>query len=52
MSYLQAISGCGTIVEGGNYVFIFGLGSIVPHAVDKLQRSGEKKTHQWVYVVT
>lgn len=38
--HLRAVSVCGTVVEGRNYLFIFGLGSIVTHRVHKLQRRG------------
>ena len=36
--HLRAVFVCGMIVKGRNYLFIFGLGSIVTHRVHKLQR--------------
>lgn len=39
---LHAVSVCGLVVEGGNYLLIFGLGGVVTHRVHKLQRGGRE----------
>ncbi len=41
--HLRAVFVCGSVVEGRNYLLIFGLGSIVTHRVHKLQR-GRRET--------
>lgn len=40
--HLRAVIVSGTVVEGRNHLFIFGLGSVVTHRVNKLQRGGRE----------
>lgn len=39
---LRAVFVCGTVEEGRNYLFIFGLGNIVTYRIHELQRNKKK----------
>ena len=51
---LHAVSVCGLVVEGRNYLLIFGLGGVVTRRVHKLQRGGREAFERsvCVYVCT
>lgn len=38
--HLRAVAVRGTVVEGGDYLLVFGLGGVVAHGIHELQEEG------------